>query len=171
MTREEIRNIITKYSSFIYRICLNFTQNTADAENLTQETFILAYTHSLPSDENACKAYLTKIAVNKCKDYLKSAYMKRVLLDPELSFISQKSTSMGIPEKILMEKESLKTIKEHILSLNEPYRNVSILYFLKEKQIREIAEILNRPPNTVSTQLFRAKIILKEKLTKGKEDL
>ena len=170
MTREEIRLIITKYSSYVYGICLNFTKNPADAENLTQETFISAYTHPPLEDERLYKAYLGKIAVNKCKDHLKSAYMRRVRLDSESKAIFQKQSVSGLPEKSLMEKESLRNIKHEILSLKEPYRMVAILYFLKEKSVSEISGILGRPPNTVSTQLFRARNILKEKLSKGKGD-
>ena len=170
MTREEIRLIITKYSSYVYGICLKFTKNPADAENLTQETFISAYTHPPLEDERLYKAYLGKIAVNKCKDHLKSAYMRRVRLDSESKAISQKQSASGLPEKSLMEKESLRNIKHEILSLKEPYRMVAILYFLKEKSVSEISGILGRPPNTISTQLFRARNILKEKLSKGKGD-
>ena len=170
MTREEIRLIITKYSSYVYGICLNFTKNPADAENLTQETFISAYTHPPLENENLYKAYLGKIAVNKCKDFLKSAYMRRVYLDSESKILSQKKSASGLPEKSLMEKESLRNIKNEILSLKEPYRMVSILYFLNEKNISEISGILQRPPNTVSTQLFRARNILKGKLSNAKGD-
>ena len=170
MTREEIRIIITKYGGYVYGICLNFTKNAADAENLTQETFISAYTHPSLTDESKYKAYLAKIAVNKCKDHLKSAYMRRVYPESDLASASRHTSSAGLPEKTLLEREAVHNIKKEILALKEPYRLAAILYFLKEKNISEIAEILQRPPNTVSTQLFRARNILKEKLSQRKEE-
>ena len=51
--------------------------------------------------------------------------------------------------------------------LPEPYHKVSILYFLEEKPVEDIAKRLNRPEKTVQTQLYRAKQILREQL--GKE--
>ena len=71
------------------------------------------------------------------------------------------------PEEAFLAEEGEAHIQERIRALPEPYHKVSILYFLEEKPVEDIATLLNRPKKTVQTQLYRAKQILREQL--GKE--
>lgn len=54
-----------------------------------------------------------------------------------------------------------------IRSLHEPYLKVSVLYFLEEKDVDEIALTLGRPRKTVQTQLYRAKQSLQKMIREG----
>ena len=56
-------------------------------------------------------------------------------------------------------------IADVIRNLREPYLQVSILYFLEQKPVEEIARQLGRPSKTVHTQLYRAKQLLQKQLT------
>ena len=61
-------------------------------------------------------------------------------------------------------------IRQTILELKEPYHKVSVLFFLEEKSVDEIAQELERPKKTVQTQLYRArsklqKILMEEMKT------
>ena len=117
----------------------------------------VSYTH-LP--------WLCKIAANKSKDYLKSAYCKHVVLDGEDETFDRPS-NFEQPEKEYLGKESVENIESVIRGLKEPYLKVSVLYFIEEKNIQEISDILKRPKKTVQTQIQRAKGIIKEKLRQG----
>ena len=72
------------------------------------------------------------------------------------------------PEDVTIDRDSALRIEHEIRALKEPYHMVSVLYFLEENSIDEIARRLERPPKTVHTQLYRAKQLLKNALERGK---
>ena len=76
----------------------------------------------------------------------------------------ERTTPVIPAEDIQRQKEYCAEIR----ALNEPYHMVSVLYFLEENSIDEIARRLERPPKTVHTQLYRAKQLLKNALERGK---
>ena len=71
-------------------------------------------------------------------------------------------------EDVTIDRDSALRIEHEIRALKEPYHMVSVLYFLEENSIDEIARRLERPPKTVLTQLYRAKQLLKNALERGK---
>ena len=152
-----------KNERLIFTVCFNFVKNYDDAMNLSQETFISAYYNIEKCDENHYKEWLTRIAINKSKDFLKSAYIKKVSVVGEDTF-SEFITEKYIPEKEYIMTENVNKLKEKILNLKEPYKFVSRMYFLEEKSISEISEALNRPKKTVQTQIQRARSKLKNEL-------
>ena len=166
MKEREFRNIIEKYEKLIFTICFQFVKDYQEAQNLTQETFISAYTHIDSCNIETIKPWLSRIATNKAKDYLKSAYNRRVVLGNDDSEEVSAVSILPLPETLVLAKEGVENIKEYILNMKEPYYKVSVMYFLEEKSIDEISAILKRPKKTVQTQIFRAKNILKEYIEK-----
>lgn len=170
MTETEYNQLITSYEKLVFTVCYQFVKDYSTAEDLTQETFLSAYTHKESCPPNAEKPWLMRIAANKAKDYLKSAYNRRVMrigCDDENVFAARSDTSIySRPEDLIISQFSESSIKETILTLKEPYLKVSVMFFIEEKSIAEIAAALNRPDKTVHTQLYRAKHILQD-LLKG----
>ena len=121
------------------------------------------------------KPWLCRIASNKAKDYLKSAYVRRVQLarededGQEAEFRSIQDPD-GSPGDQLETSEGAEAIREMIRSLHEPYLKVSVLYFLEEKSVEEISNALGRPPKTVHTQLYRAKQMLRGAIERRAQD-
>lgn len=155
MTNENFKDIVTQYEKLVFTVCYQMVRNYHDAQNLTQETFLSAYTHiEHCRDENLLKPWLTRIAANKAKDFLKSAYQRRVQPDEDklLRFEAEQT-----PDRAFLEKEEAEEIIAMIHSLKEPYLMVSELYFLQERTTEEISKMLGRPKKTVQTQLLRAK--------------
>jgi RNA polymerase sigma factor (sigma-70 family) len=158
MTHQDFRKIVEQYERLVFTVCRQLVANDEEAENLTQETFLSAYVNIDRCKDNNFKPWLCRIAANKAKDYLKSAYARRVgLMEENIEVASSQDL-----EEQFMVKERTEEIRRRILSLKEPYLLVSRLYFLEEKTISEIASQLKRPPKTVQTQLSRAKKILKK---------
>ena len=71
--KQYLEYLIKQYQNLIYSICLKSVGNPFDAEDLTQEVFLSAYKNLSRFDGNYEKAWLSKIAVRKCLDYLKAA--------------------------------------------------------------------------------------------------
>jgi RNA polymerase sigma factor, sigma-70 family len=166
MNELSFEKMVAAYSRLVYTVCYRLINDYQEAENITQETFIIAYKMADKFVGDNYKAWLVKIASNKCKDYLKSAYMKKIQpvdLD-DLSGIP----SGDNPAEAIVAMEEAENVREACNSLEEPYKTVAALYFLDEKPFDEVAAILNRPVKTVQTQVYRSKIKLKEILEEGR---
>ncbi len=167
VTKAEFADVVFEYQRLIYTICYQLVRDTQLAEDLTQETFITAYTHIESCELKTIKPWLARIATNKAKDYLKSAYNKKVYLEQnQIDENPQQDIHIDInsPELLTIQSEGANKIRDEIYLLKEPYLQVSIMFFLQEKPINEISIALKRPEKTVYTQLYRAKNILKQKL-------
>lgn len=165
MTTEEFSSMVDQYGRLVYTICRQFVKDSQLAEDLAQETFLSAYTHREDCPADSYKPWLARIATNKAKDYLKSAYHRRVCAveDDAMPMISI-SAGAEMPEDLTISKDETQTIRNDILALKEPYLMVSTLFFLHEKTVEEIAVLLERPPKTVHTQLYRAKQVLRTQI-------
>lgn len=166
MTKETFKDLMEQYERLVFTVCYRLVQNYHDAQNLTQDTFLAAYAHIDTVSEQNLSAWLTRIAANKSKDYLKSAYHRRVSPTEKMSELDILRCENS-PERLYLSCEGQEEIRQMILNLKEPYHKVCILFFLQEKSIDEIAAVLDRPKKTVQTQLYRARSMLQDRL---KED-
>ena len=162
MTNEKFTQIVEQYERYVFTICYQLVRDYGEAQNLAQDTFLSAYQHIDGCDPASYKPWLARIAANKAKDFLKSAYQRRVQVGQDEAF--EQIPVEKTPDDIYIAGESEEYVKGKIRSLSEPYLKVSVLYFLEEKNVDEIARILNRPKKTVQTQIYRAKMILREQL-------
>ncbi|HAN44489.1 MAG TPA: RNA polymerase subunit sigma-70 [Ruminococcaceae bacterium] len=163
MTNEKFQAIVAQYEKLVFTICYQMVKDYHEAQNLAQETFISAYIHIDSCKAENYKPWLARIATNKAKDYLKSAYIRRVQLTDE-SIESCMTDTEPSPDDIYMAKEGESIIYDKINSLNEPYLKVSVMYFIQQKSIDEISRLLDRPLKTVQTQIYRARGVLKNML-------
>lgn len=98
MTTEKqyLEYLIQQYQNLIYSICLKSVGNPFDAEDLTQEVFLSAYKNLSRFDGAYEKAWLSKIAVRKCLDYLKAAGRRSI--PTEDTYFSQIPDHQSSPE-------------------------------------------------------------------------
>lgn len=167
MNHSQFGDVVRQYERLIYTICYQFTKDHHIAEDLAQETFLSAYAHWQSCPQNAEKPWLARIATNKAKDYLKSAYNRRIAPPGEEGLPENGKVlylQQSLPEDIAISREEAERIKGYIEQLKEPYHMVAVQFFLQERSVEEIAKQLNRPPKTVHTQIYRAKNILKLRL-------
>ncbi|MFV0412500.1 MAG: RNA polymerase sigma factor [Oscillospiraceae bacterium] len=167
MTEAQFAELINQYEKLVYTICYQFTRNHHTAQDLAQETFLSAYTHIDSCPEESIKPWLARIAANKAKDQLKSAYNRRVVAAGQETMPEEKGAlfiTAAQPEDIYISSEAAQQTAGEIKALKEPYHQVAILYFLEEKSVEEISGRLARPVKTVHTQLYRAKHLLQQKL-------
>lgn len=156
---DEFASYIKQYERLIITICLSFTKNYFDAEDLAQQTFLSAYTNFSKFDGVNFKAWLTKIATNKCKDFLKSP-SRRVdsLSDEDYQFIKDDG---DLPEDTLLKKQSKKAIYSLCEKLKEPYKTVAINYFCEDIKLSDMAKDTGQNIKTLQTHLYRSKKLLK----------
>jgi RNA polymerase sigma-70 factor (ECF subfamily) len=157
---EQFINYIKLYERLIFSICLSFTKNYFDAEDLAQETFLSANRNIDKFDGRNLKAWLTTIAANKCRDFLKSSARNSNsrLSEVNLMYIQDKR---GSPEELVMKNEINQRVYKLCLRLKEPYKNIAIKYFCENMKLSDVARDTGKNLKTLQTQLYRAKKLLK----------
>ena len=86
MTKERFSELVLQYERLVYTVCFQLVRDAAAAEDLTQETFLSAYIHREAIPEGYERQWLSRVAANKAKDHLQSAWNRRTVFpgDEEL---------------------------------------------------------------------------------------
>lgn len=142
-----IQDIVNDYSDMLLRIAFQNIKSLSDSEDIVQESYIKLINSNIDfNNEEHLKAWLIRVTINKCKDHFKSSWFRKtVLISENMDFLA--------PEE--------KGIMNEIFSLDKKYRNVIYLYYYEGYSIKEIANILNKNANTISSLLQRARKNLK----------
>lgn len=128
--------------------------------------FISAYKNLSRFDGTYEKAWLSKIAVRKCLDYLKAAGRRTVPTeDTYFTQIPDKSSSS--PEETYLLEDSNSQVRLLCQQLRSPYKEVATAHFCEEMSVTEIAQKQNKNTKTIQTQLYRAKAMLKKMLERS----
>ena len=162
---EQFADCVRQYQRLIFTICYSFTKNYFDAEDLAQETFLAAYNSMDRFDGKNLKAYLTTIAANKCRDYLRRAERKNVPLPEDAD--ERVRAPDASPEEQLIDSDISTRIYLSCQKLEDPYRAVATGYFCEDEKLSDMALRTGENLRTLQTRLYRAKEKLK---TIWKED-
>ena len=148
--RDSPEAVIRRYSDMVYRLAFARTGNRSDAEDLYQEVF-LRYLTNAPAftSEDHRKAWLLRVAVNCANRFHTAPWRKRT---------EPLSEALSVPAP---EGEDL---WEELRRLPERDRTVLHLYYYEDMTTEEIAQMLDRNPATVRSQLLRARAKLKKLL-------
>ena len=163
-----ISALMDRYQNLIFSICYQMTGDYFVAEDLTQDTFVSAYRNLEQFDGSYEKAWLCRIAANKCTDYLKSAKRRSEPVDwDEMQDLPAEDTG---PEQETYEALVREQLLQRCRQLKPPYDQIAELYFYREESPETIAGKLNRNRKTVQTQIYRARSML-QKLYRKEEFL
>lgn len=164
MNNTEFTELVQQYTKLIFTVCYRLTGDYQEAENLTQETFLTAYSAIGRLQGDHYKPWLIRIAVNKSKDYLKSAAHR--LTEPVDREVLDVLPDASTPQRALEEKETREVLLAACERLREPYRQVARMRYLEDIPYEDIAKRLDRPLKTVQTQGLRAREKLRKLLRK-----
>ncbi len=155
MTELEFSRLVGKYRASIYRLALCYTKNSADAEDVVQDTFLKLYTGNVgfPTDDET-KAWLFRVAANRCKDLLRSHWYK--FSEPLTDDIQAPETDSGDGE-----------VFAALSKLAPKTRTIIYMYYYEGYSVKEIAELIGDSETAVTSQLWRGRKRLKELLKKA----
>ena len=158
-TKERLEQIFRDYYQLIYRVAFSQVKNHADAEDITQEVFLKIIRHDMryQSMEHE-RAWIVRVTINLCRDLLKSKWHKTSVSMEEVS-----EAQRGSCENFTEIQDDMMWA---VLQLPEKYRNCLYLFYYEDYSIKEIAQSLEMPENTVKTNLKRGRQALKEFLEK-----
>lgn len=165
--------LVSRYERNIFRLARHITQNQEDAEDVLQETFLKAYEH-LKEFLGQSKFYtwLVRIAVNESLMKLrKRKTRKTVSLDDTID-TGEETIAREIavweenPEERYSREELNKILDEAVDSLSPIFRAVFVLRDIEELSTEETANALNISIPAVKSRLLRARLQLRDKLTR-----
>lgn len=152
-SEQEVNRAIERYSDTVQRLCLVYLKNHADTEDVFQNVFFKYYLSSVvfESDEHE-KAWIIRVTVNACKDWLKNFLRSRTV---PLNEVAELASNVS---------QENKDVLEAVLSLPAKYRDVVYLHYYENYTAPQISKILHKNVNTIYTILTRSKDLLREKL-------
>lgn len=159
---------IDHYQSSIYNLAFRMLGNREDAFDITQETFLRTFKSLRQYDQSrAFSPWLHRIAVNLCINELRKRKVKLVSIhlnnDPDDSRERQIADVGPGPAEQVVLKESQTEIFQILSELPEKYKVPLLLRHFHQYTYQEIGILLEVPPGTVKTWIYRGRNLLKEK--------
>jgi len=160
-----LKKLFHTYEKYLYNLCYSYTQNEQDALDMVQEIFIKVFNNLAKFDEDLpFHPWIRKITVNTCLNFKRCNKSNVISLNREIVedvTMEDMLVSEDDIEKELLEGEVRGIIKKNLKRLPEQYRLIITLRYYEDLSYNEIASILDKPLGTVKTELYRAKILLK----------
>ncbi len=155
--KEDIFREILAYRESVFLICMGYTHNIDDAEELTQDIFVKAWEKLNQLEKNtSAKGWIITITRNRCVDHIRKTNVRNLFTakkDHDDHSIYEKNTP---EEKFIFESEKAK-LKECVRSLPEKLRSVFILKEYSGNSCEEISELLQVKLGTVHSRLTRGR--------------
>lgn len=152
-SEQEVNQAIDLYADTVKRICVLHLKNSSDTEDIFQEVFLkYALSSILFESKEHEKAWMIRVTINQCKDFMKSIFRRKTISLEEVVSLSDE------------QKEDYREVLEAVLTLPQKYKDVVYLYYYGGYSAVEIGEMLGKNVNTIYTLLARSREKLKEKL-------
>lgn len=154
--RAELTRLMTQYGSSLLRMCRLYLRDEQLSEDAVQETFIKAY-RKLDTfrGESSELTWLTGIAVNVCRDALRTAWFRRIDRRVDIS---------ALPECAQADEYDDGAVLTEVMRLPAKLREVILLRYYQDMTIRETADALHLATSTVKDRQQKANAILHSRL-------
>lgn len=158
----DIEQTMNTFADAVWRACLVYL-SAVDAEDVFQDTFMkyALYDQTFRSEEHK-KAWLLRVAINACKDFLKAKRTKNASLDDRLDPDGELADSQALQTQ--SSNEGLREILDAMDSLGDPPKTELYLSLYEGYSAREISQITGEPEGTVYSWISRGKKKLREVL-------
>ncbi len=158
--RELIR-LMQTYGDSVKRMCCMYLRELGAAEDAAQDTFIKAFAHidSLLSGEvRSEKAWIMRIAINNCKDQLRSSWMRR---------FDRRRAIEELPLSVIPDHEENLALMQAICTLPTQLKELVLLHYYQDITLRTCAQILGISPATATRRLQQAQLKLRQELERS----
>ena len=145
-----------QYGSGLLRMCALYLKDASLAQDAVQETFLKAYRHwDHYRGESTEKTWLTSIARNVCRDYLRTAWFRHQDRRKDIDALPEQPSDFAFPDN---------TVLTEVMRLPVKYREVILLRYYEGLKIKETAAALQLSAGRVRSRLNRANAILRSRL-------
>lgn len=144
-----------KYADMLFRLSLSYVKHKEDAEDVVQDVFI-SYINASPAflDENHKRAWLIKVAINKCRDMARRKSIRQSVSYDEIGEIASDNEIHNDGMEII---SALQKLPENI-------KSAVVLHYFEGFSVAETAKILSLSASAVKMRLSRGRQMLKDLL-------
>lgn len=149
------RDLVERYSRYVYAITQAFRLSSHDAEDVFQDTFARAYErlHTL-RDDDAFRPWLASLTRRRCIDQLRASAREQPMEEPD----------PGVAEDRIDELTDAFAVHEALAVLPENCREILDRFFVRDESYRTIGEALDIPSGTIASRISRCLTRLREHL-------
>lgn len=152
--------LVDQYQTALLRMCYVYLHDAALAEDAVQETYLKAYkVLDAFRGESSEKTWLMRIAINTCRDMLRSAWFRH---------LDRRVTPDSLPEASQPPQAEDAELTLTVMQMPPKFREVVLLYYYQDMTMTEIAGALGVSQSTVSARLGRAHSKLHAVLERGR---
>ena len=153
MTNQQITEIYERNVDSVYRVCFMYMKNKADTEDMTQNTFLKLAAHGEEFESREHEtAWLIRVAVNMCKNSLKSLWNRKIELNDWENPYGY--TTIPEPDETLVK----------LMKLPSNLKTALYLHYYEDYSTAEIAKMMSKPESTVRGYLHRGRKVLKKQI-------
>lgn len=173
---EAFQELIARLQPRVYGLTFRILQQAQDAEDATQQTFLSLIEHIADfREESSVATWVLRIATNNALKILRKQRTVKMVsmtdMSPNDSYSDMPHPEFIAPwsktaEEIVQQAEVQAELEKALLELDDKYRLVFVLRDVEGFSVRETAETLELTESTVKVRLLRARLALRERLTK-----
>ena len=165
-----INEFAEHYMEKLFYFCLKKTGNNIEAEDLTQDIALQIITPlnkgTIPA---SFSAWVWQIARNRYSAWANEKHNRNEsVTGSDISDYEIEDESENILDEMI-HTEQMALLRRELAFIKSDYRNIIVAYYIENRNVREIAESLSLPTNTVKSRLLRARQILKEGMDMARE--
>ena len=170
---QDFDHIYREHSSLVYNLCLNYLQNSHDAEEVAQDVFMKV--HSKLDGfraESELKTWIYRITINHCYDFIKAKKRQKrfgfhLFIHTDVKEDSEVFSGFDHPGVQLENKEGMERIFKCINRLPERQKTALLLKTMDGLSQKELADVMGQSEKAVESLLSRARANLKTELKKN----
>ena len=153
--RQAFERLLELYEIKVFRMAMMYMRNATRAEDVAQDVFVKLW-QALPAYDGraAPSTWLYTIARNTCLSALRSEAHRKT--DPLDSITEPAAAGTATSSEVLKRME----LERCLGRLSQTQREVVTLFYLQEKNVEEVARMLDLPEGTVKSHLYRARVAL-----------
>ena len=154
-----LTRLVEQYQTPLLHICYMILHDETFAEDAVQETYLKAY-RALESfrGESSEKTWLFRIGVNVCRDMRRSRWFR---------YVDRRVTPDTLPMQTDPADEDHEDLSQAIVRLPDKYKEVILLHYYQNMNVREIAQTLGLAPSSISNRLKKARERLRVLMERG----
>ena len=171
------KKLMNNYKSLIYFTILKMINNTDDAEDLTNETFLKAFNKlNKFKKDYTFSTWLLRIAINNTIDFIRKKKITTTSINRSFKSEDRKDFEIEIKDETMnpgektIHKQKVHLVRKYVSKLPSKYKQLIIYRYFDELSYKEIAKKTVSPLGTIKAQLFRARELL-FKILKDKKSI
>lgn len=159
LREETLTRLVECYQTALTHICYMILQDAALAEDAVQETYLKAY-RSLDTfrGQSSEKTWLIRIGVNVCRDMRRARWFH---------YVDRRVTPETLSVPAAETDEDCEALSEALMQLPDRYKEVVLLHYYQNMNVRETAQALGLAPSSVSNRLKKAREKLRVLMERG----